>query len=72
MLSQIDKNIVITITEHNFDPSLAHIEIKRKDPGAAHDETGMEIISRGDWSTDEKDKDKHTFAIPFSNKKEKR
>lgn len=30
----------------------------------------MEIISRGDWSTDEKDKDKHTFTIPFSNKKE--
>lgn len=69
-VSQIDKNIVITITEHNFDPSLAHIEIKRKDPGEAHDETGMEIISRGDWSTDEKDKDKHTFTIPFSNKKE--
>ncbi|WP_443707847.1 hypothetical protein, partial [Ruminococcus bicirculans (ex Wegman et al. 2014)] len=24
-VSQIDKNIVITITEHNFDPSLAHV-----------------------------------------------
>jgi len=69
-ISQIDKNIVITITEHNFDPSLAHVEIKRKNPGETHDKTGMEIVSRGTWSTDEKDKDKHTFTIPFSNKKE--
>ena len=69
-VSQIDKNIVITITEHNFDPSLAHVEIKRKNPGETHDKTGMEIVSRGTWSTDEKDKDKHTFTIPFSNKKE--
>lgn len=69
-VSQIDKNIVITITEHNFDPSLAHVEIKRKNSGETHDKTGMEIVSRGTWSTDEKDKDKHTFTIPFSNKKE--
>lgn len=70
-VSQIDKNIVITITEHNFDPSLAHIEIKRKDPGEAHDKAGMETVLRGTWSTDKDNEDIHIFTIPFSNKNDK-
>lgn len=74
-VSQIDKNIVITITEHNFnpyfDPSLAHIEIKRKDPGEAHDKIGMESVLRGTWSTDEDNEDTYIFTIPFSNKNDK-
>jgi len=70
-VSQIDKNIVITITEHNFDPSLAHIEIKRKDPGEAHDKVGMETVLRGTWSIDEDNEDTHIFTIPFSNKNDK-
>ncbi len=67
-VDQIDKNIVITITEHNFDPTLANIEIKRKDSGESHDKIGMEAVSRGTWSIDQDDKDKHIFTIPFSNK----
>lgn len=70
-VSQIDKNIVITITEHNFDPSKANIEIKRKNSGEAHDRIGMETIFRGTWSTDDDDEDKHIFTIPFSNKNDK-
>ena len=46
------------------------LKLSEKNPGETHDKTGMEIVSRGTWSTDEKDKDKHTFTIPFSNKKE--
>jgi len=69
-VSQIDKNIIITITEHNFDPSLAHIEIKRKDSGEVHDKVGMEPILRGTWSTDENDEDTHIFTIPFATKNE--
>ena len=70
-VSQIDKSIVITITEHNFDPSLAHVEIKRKEPGENHDKSGMETVLRGTWSTDEEDEDTHIFTIPFSNKNDK-
>lgn len=61
-----DKTVSIEVTEHNFDPQLIHLMIKRKTAGSSHTEAGFtdvsDIASISKWISSG-DKHKLSFTI---------
>lgn len=64
------KSTKITVKEHNFNPELMNLRIRKKQSGSAHDLSDMydsyySYFSKDGWQTDAADPDTHSIVLEF-------
>lgn len=62
---KVDKTVSIRITEHNFDPELVNLKIKRKEAGAEHSVIELEDVTSAFLGRWDSTGDVHTISITF-------